>query len=221
MLRTHVAPGVTPLALDALAEAYITERGGRPAFKGYLGFPASICTSIDDVCVHGIPTDEPLVEGQIISLDCGVVFSGMHTDACITVPVGRAEPLALHLIATAEEALKQGIAAIRAGCRVGDISAAVEAHVRAAKCHVIPYLCGHGLGSHVHQAPDVPNTGRAGSGPLLPAGTLIAIEPIIALGTGRVVQDDDGWSIRSADGSLTAHAEHTVLVTERGAEIMA
>lgn len=217
----HVKPGVTLNELDAIAEAYILERGGKPGFKGYNGFPKTLCISVDDECVHGIPSDRKLEEGQIVSLDGGVMVDGLHTDACITVPVGEISEDAKRLLQVTEGALDAAVAVIREGARVGDISSAIQKHVEAGGCSCIPALTGHGLGKTLHQFPDVPNVGKAGTGATLPAYTLIAVEPIVALGKGQILQDDDGWTLRTKDGSLSAHFEHTLLITPDGCEVIA
>jgi methionyl aminopeptidase len=228
VLRTcleHVAslvrPGVTTGELDAAAEAFIRAHGGVPAFKGYNGYPSTLCTSVNEECVHGMPGKRVLQEGDIVSLDGGVKLKNMITDACITVPVGRIDAKAQHVIRVAEEALAAGIREVRAGARVGQISAAIQAIVEKAGYTPIPALTGHGVGRAVHLYPDVPNRGRPDDGPALPDGTVIAIEPIVAVGKGDVIQLADGWTMVTADGSLSTHAEHTVLVTLKGCEILA
>lgn len=217
----HVKPGISTEELDDIAESYITERGGTPAFKGYNGFPKTLCISVDDECVHGIPGPRRLEDGQIVSLDGGVIVDGLYTDACITVPVGKISDDARRLLETTKHALDEAVAIIKKGTKVGDISSTIQNIVEAAGCSCIPALTGHGLGKTLHQFPDVPNVGKAGTGPALPAGTLIAVEPIVALGKGQILQDDDGWTIRSKDHSLTCHFEHSLLVTEQGCEVIA
>jgi methionyl aminopeptidase len=218
---TFVKPGVTTDELDAIAEAYIRERGGIPSFKGYSNFPKTLCTSVDDECVHGIPGPRVLKEGEIVSLDCGVTVDGLVTDACITVPVGEISEDAKKLLMVTEGALDQAVEIIREGTKVGDISSAIQKWVEKHGCSCIPALTGHGLGESLHQYPDVPNVGRAGTGPTLPAWTLIAVEPIVALGKGQILQDDDGWTLRTKDGSLSCHFEHTLLITPDGCEVIA
>jgi methionyl aminopeptidase len=217
----HVKPGISTNELDAIAEEYIVKHGGLPAFKGYNSFPKSLCISVDDECVHGIPGPRVLEEGQIISLDGGVIVDDLYTDACITVPVGKISEDAQHLLATGKKALDAAVTLIKKGTRVGDISSTIQKIVEGAGCSCIPALTGHGLGKTLHQFPDIPNVGKAGTGPTLPAGTLIAVEPIISLGKGQILQDDDGWTLRSKDGSLTCHFEHSLLVTEEGCEVIA
>lgn len=214
-------PGVTTREIDLKAEAFIAERGGRPGFKGFRNYPSSLCISVNDECVHGLPGERMLKDGDIVSLDGGVMMDGLHTDACITVGVGNISAEATKLIRVTTEALAAGVAVVRAGARVGDISAAVQAVVEGGHCTVIKPLTGHGLGHTLHQFPDIPNHGRRGTGPVLVAGTVIAIEPITTLGNGGIRELDDGWTIVSHDGALTAHMEHTILVTEDGHEILA
>lgn len=220
-VEAAVRPGISTGELDRLAEAFIRERGGEPAFKGYHGYPATFCLSVNDQCVHAIPGDRVLEEGDIISLDGGVRYNGMITDACKTVGVGQISDDARRLIACGEKALKAGVAAAVAGGRIGDISAAVQASVEADGFTVVKALTGHGVGKAVHQFPDVPNFGKAGNGPLIPSGAVIAIEPIVSAGDGAIYEAGDGWTICTTDGSLCTHSEHTVLITERGAEILA
>lgn len=221
MLREKVTPGVTTKALDDLAESFIRDHDGIPAFKGYHGFPATLCTSVNEVCVHGIPGSRALLDGDIVSLDCGVIFDGLYTDSCITVGVGSVSSDAQTLMDVTERALENAIAIVRAGIKVGDISGTIQETVEAEGCTPVEALTGHGVGTELHQFPDIPNRGRKRTGPVIPAGTALAIEPIITLGKGRIRQEDDGWTINVADGSLAAHVEHTVLVTEDGCEILA
>lgn len=215
-----VEPGITTGFLDSIAETFIRDHGGIPGFKGYQGFPATLCTSVNDVCVHGIPGPQELKEGDIISIDCGVVFDGLNTDACVTVPVGVIASHAQSLMETSAEALKQAIALVKAGIHVGDISATVEWVARSRGFAPIRALTGHGLGTTLHQYPDIPNVGTAKTGPVLPAMTLIAIEPIISAGSDAILEGDDGWSIYAKDHALIAHFEHTLLVLPDGNEVL-
>ncbi len=217
----HVKPGISTNELDAIAEEYIVKHGGKPAFKGYNGFPKTLCISVDDECVHGIPSERILKEGEIVSLDGGVLVDDLYTDSCITVPVGKISTEAQKLLKTTSEALEAAVSVVRKGAKVGDISSTIQTIVEAAGCSCIPALTGHGLGKTLHQFPDVPNVGKPGTGPTLPLHTLIAIEPIVALGKGQILQDDDGWTLRTKDGSLSAHFEHTLLITADGCEIIA
>lgn len=215
-----VRPGVTTGDLDRIAEAYIRDHGALPGFKGYQGFPATLCTSVNEACVHGVPGDRLLHEGDLLSLDCGVLHGGLYTDACITLPVGKISPQAQNLMETAEKALQSAIAVIRAGARVGDISAAVQRTAEAQGFHPVRALTGHGLGTHLHQFPDVPNVGGPHTGPRLPAMTLLAVEPILSAGSDAIREEADGWTITVQDRALTAHVEHTILVREGGGEVL-
>ena len=217
----HVKPGITTDELDTIAETYIRKHGGIPGFKGYGGFPKSLCISIDEECVHGIPGKRVLTDGEIVSLDCGVVVDGLNTDACITLPVGNISDEAKMLLQITEKALNDAVHIIRAGIKVGDISSTIQQCVEQAGFSCIPALTGHGLGKTLHQFPDIPNVGKAGTGPKLPVGTLIAVEPIVAAGKGQILQDPDGWTLRTKDGSLSCHFEHTLLITEDGCEVIA
>jgi methionyl aminopeptidase len=207
--------------LNGAAEAFIRDHGAEPAFKGYRDFPASLCTSVNDVCVHGVPGGTLLMEGDIVSLDCGVRFMGLCTDACITVPVGNIAPEAARLLMATEEALLRGLKKVRAGAHTGDVSAAIHRVLRRAGFDAMENLAGHGLGTTLHQFPDVPNCGmRRGEGPTFPLHTIVAIEPISTAGSTKIREDPDKWAVRTADGSLSAHFEHTVLVTEEGCEVL-
>jgi len=222
-LAAEVAPGVTTAHLDALAEEFIRSRGGVPAFKGYPGptpFPGSICASLNDEVVHGFPRDEPLREGDVFSLDVGVVLDGWVADAARTHGIGRVTPVARRLIDVTRTALERGIAACRAGGRVGDIGHAVQAEVEAAGFSVVRSLVGHGVGRSMHEEPQVPNYGEPGTGVPLEEGVVIAIEPMVNAGGHEVTLDEDGWTVRTRDGSLSAHWEHTVAVTAEGPRIL-
>ncbi|OIO55504.1 type I methionyl aminopeptidase [Candidatus Peregrinibacteria bacterium CG1_02_54_53] len=212
--------GVTTGFLDSMAETFIRDHGGIPGFKGYQGFPATLCTSVNEVCVHGIPGAQELKNGDIISIDCGVIVDALYTDACITVPIGSISPQAKSLMKASFDALQQAIAVVKAGARIGDISATVEQVARRRGFSPVRALTGHGLGTTLHQYPDIPNVGTTKTGPVLPAMTLIAIEPIISAGSDAIEEGDDGWSIRVKDHALIAHYEHTVLVIEGGHEVL-
>jgi methionyl aminopeptidase len=228
LLRGSVRPGITTAELDAIAEDNIRSHGGVPSFKGYgqPPFPASICTSVNDAVVHGIPGDELVAEGDLVSLDCGAIVDGWHGDAAITVAVGDVPPELRELVRVTEEAMWHGIAAARVGGRVTDISHAVEGYVRAQRhpaarsYGILEDFTGHGIGTEMHQPPDVPNYGPAGRGPELVAGLALAVEPMVTLGSADVVVDDDEWTIRSDDGSPAAHHEHTFALTETGAWVL-
>lgn len=217
LLRDAVHPGVTPRELDALAEESIRSRGATPSFLGYDGFPASICVSVNDVVVHGIPGDEPLADGDVVSLDCGAIVEGWHGDAALTVPVGAVRPELEQLLRVTEESMWRGIAAVAAGRRVGDVSHAIESYVRSqGRFGIVEDYTGHGIGSKMHLPPDVPNLGRSGKGPRLSTGMAIAIEPMLTLGRQDTDVRDDDWTVVTVDGSWAAHFEHTVALTERG-----
>ncbi|QIG41740.1 type I methionyl aminopeptidase [Nocardioides anomalus] len=221
VLRGAVRPGVTTRELDAIAEDAIRSAGASPSFLGYQGFPASICASVNDEVVHGIPGDRELREGDLVSLDCGAIVDGWHGDAAITVPVGPVPTELTALIADTEAALWAGIAAVRDGGRVGDVSAAVEGSLRAAGDYgVLEDYTGHGIGTAMHQPPDVPNTGRPGRGARLVPGIALAVEPMVTLGTHETVLLDDDWTVVTADGSWAAHCEHTFALTEDGVWVL-
>jgi methionyl aminopeptidase len=215
-----VAPGVTTAHLDRLAETVIRDRGGTPSFKGYRGYPASICTSIDDEVVHGIPGPRVLDEGELLSIDLGVRLGGFHVDVAVSVPVGEIPPEAQRLIATTVAALDAGVAAARAGGMLGDLSWAIQSVVEAAGFSAVRDFAGHGVGRALHEDPQVPNVGRPGTGAVLQVGMTLAVEPMVNMGGSDVVMDDDGWTVRTADHSLSAHAEHTIAITEHGPEIL-
>lgn len=221
----HVRPGVTTLELDTLAEEYIRSQGGIPAFKGYgpdrrNPFPATLCVSIDDVVVHGIPDGRRLEEGEIVSADVGVKKGGWYGDAARTFPVGRISEEKARLLKVTEEALLAGIAQARAGNRLHDVSAAVQKLVEAAGYSVVRDLVGHGIGKQLHEEPAVPNFGVGGTGVVLREGMTLAIEPMVNMGTFVVRLDEDGWTVRTADGRPSAHFEHTVAITQGEAEIL-
>jgi len=219
-LRGRVAPGVTTGELDALAEARLADLGARPAFKGYHGFPASICISVNEEIVHGIPGPRRLRAGDLVSLDFGAVKDGWYGDAAITVPVGEPSPLAARLAEVTSQALARGVAAARAGARLGDVGAAVQGCAESAGFSVVRDFVGHGIGRALHEPPAVPNFGAPGTGILLRPGMVLAIEPMVAAGRPEVELLGDGWTAISADRSLCAHFEHTIAVTEAGPRIL-
>lgn len=220
LISSLVRPGITTGELDRAAGVFIRDHHAIPGFKGYQGFPATLCTSVNDVCVHGIPGEQVLKEGDILSIDCGVILDDLYTDACITVVVGKADPLALRLKEAAEKSLAAAIAAVHAGAHVGDISFAVQQTAEGYGFHPVRALTGHGVGKNLHQFPDIPNVGEPKTGPVLPANTIIAIEPILSAGSDAIVEGNDGWAIYVQDHALTSHAEHTILVTEKGSEVL-
>ena len=215
-----VRPGVTTAELDQLAESIIRDHGGRPAFKGYRGFPASICPSVNEEVVHGLPGPRELREGDLVGVDVGVELQGFFGDAALTFPVGTVSDEAVKLLQVTRESLMLGIAQARAGNRVGDISHAVQSYVERNGFSVVKALVGHGIGREMHEEPAVPNFGPPGRGPRLMAGLVLAIEPMVNVGGHEVVTRSDGWTVATKDGSLSAHFEHTVAVGADGPEIL-
>ncbi len=220
LMERLAKPGVRTIDLDAAAEEFILSHGATPAFKGYMGYPATLCVSVNDEVVHGIPGDRRLEEGQIVSVDVGVNFDGWYGDAARTLCIGQVSADAQRLLDVTQEALRRGIAQAKAGNRLGDISAAVQTYAEQNGYSVVRELVGHGIGQRMHEEPQVPNFGRANTGPELKAGMVLAIEPMLNVGGCEVSFDSDKWTVRTADGSLSAHFEHTVAVTERGPEIL-
>ena len=217
VLRDAAVAGVTTGQLDVLAEEHIRSRGAVPSFQGYLGYPASICTSVNDEVVHGIPGRRVLRDGDLVSIDCGAIVDGWHGDAAITVAVGEVAPELDELARVCEDALWRGLAAVRVGGRLGDVSAAVEASVRSAGSYgIVEDYVGHGIGTQMHMPPNVPNVGKRGKGARLQVGLAIAIEPMITLGDVQTDVLDDDWTVVTRDGACAAHVEHTVALTERG-----
>ena len=219
-LRKKIKPGVKTIELDRLSEEMALKKGARPAFKGYRGYPYSLCTSVNSEVVHGMPSERELKEGDIISLDFGILHGGYYGDAAVTVPVGQITPAAKRLLAVTEEALYRGIAEARAGNRIGDISAAIQGHAEAAGFSVVRDLVGHGIGRSLHEDPQVPNYGTSGRGIELKTGMVFAIEPMVNEGTYRVDVLRDGWTVVTADGKLSAHFEHSVAITENGPVVL-
>ncbi len=219
-LRAMVAPGVTTQEIDALAEARVREAGAEPAFKGYHGYPATICASPNEQIVHGIPSKQPLAEGDILSIDMGAKLDGFYGDSAVTVPVGRISADAARLLRVTEESLFKAIDAVKPGARVSDLGAAVQAHVEASGFSVVREFVGHGIGTSLHEEPQIANYGPAGRGPRLAEGMVLAIEPMVNFGKPAVKVLADGWTAVTKDGSLSAHFEHTVVVTRDGCEIV-
>jgi methionyl aminopeptidase len=222
LVRRHAVEGATTADLDRVAEAFIRSHPGAvPSFKGLYGFPATLCTSINDEVVHGIPSKKRVLKrGDVVSVDVGVYLGGLHADSAVTVPVGPVAPAANRLLAVTQEALAAGIAAARAGGRVGDIGAAVQAVAEAAGYGVVRELVGHGIGAQFHEEPQVPNIGSRGAGPKLLPGMTIAIEPMVNAGGPGVRTLDDRWTVVTEDGSLSAHFEHTVAITPEGPRVL-
>jgi methionyl aminopeptidase len=220
MLESKTRAGVTTGELDAAAEKFIRSQGAEPAFKGYRGFPGSICASPNSMVVHGIPGSHELARGDILSIDAGVVKDGWVADAAMTVPVGAVSPEARHLLDVTKASLHAGIEQMRPGNHLGDVSAAIQRAVEVEGLSVIRTLVGHGIGREMHEEPQVPNFGEPGKGPELEEGMVLAIEPMVNVGGPLVRMDDDGWSVFSEDGSLAAHFEFTVAVTVDGPRVL-
>jgi methionyl aminopeptidase len=219
-LRRMVVPGVTTRQIDASAEALVRQAGAEPAFKGYHGYPATVCASINEQVVHGIPSDRRLIDGDVLSLDMGAKLDGYFGDCAVTLPVGRIAPDSAKLLRVTEEALFRGIDAVKPGARVSDIGAAVQQHVEAHGFSVVREFVGHGIGTALHEEPQIANYGPAGRGPRLSEGMVFAIEPMVNAGGAGVKVLSDGWTAVTRDGSLSAHFEHTVVVTRDGCEIL-
>lgn len=220
-LSEAIQPGRTTIELDRLAESCVTKHGAVAAFKGYRGFPASVCVSINEEVVHGIPSSSRrLEEGDIVSLDFGVLKDGYYGDAALTVPVGDVSDEAQRLLRIARESLYNGIDQAKEGAHLGDISHAIQQHAEGAGYFVVRAFVGHGIGAHLHEAPQVPNFGPPGQGPTLRPGMVLAIEPMVNAGTHDVRTLDDKWTVVTADRSLSAHFEHTVAITNNGTEIL-
>lgn len=219
-IRAAVRPGVTTAALDRIAREVLDRRGARSNFLGYHGYPAVICASPNDVIVHGIPNDVPLEEGDVLSIDCGAIVDGYHGDAAFTMGVGSIDPEAQRLIDVTREALEAGIRELVPGARLGDLGAAVQGTVEAAGFSVVREYVGHGIGTAMHEPPDVPNVGRPGRGHRVSAGDVLAVEPMVCAGRADTVVLDDDWTVVTVDGSLAAHWEHTVAVTDDGPQIL-
>ncbi|OPY86743.1 MAG: Methionine aminopeptidase 1 [Smithella sp. PtaU1.Bin162] len=219
-LREKVKPGVTTRELDKFAEEIAEKRGAKPAFKGYRGYPHSLCTSINDQVVHGMPSARVLKEGDIVGLDFGVCYKGFFGDASITLPVGDVSLEALKLIEVTEESLYAGIKQANDGNRLGDISAAVQLTVEAAGYSVVRDFVGHGIGRNLHEEPQIPNFGKKGRGIELKSGMILAIEPMVNQGDYKVKVLSDGWTVVTQDGKLSAHFEHSIAITDNGPDIL-
>ena len=219
-LERRGAPGVTTAELDRVAEEFIRGHGGRPAFKGYRGFPASICPSVNEEVVHAIPGGRVLEDGDIVGIDVGVEKNGYYGDAARTIAVGKVQPEVKKLLEVAQGALLAGIAQAQAGKRLGDVSHAIQAHVEKHGFSIVRDLVGHGIGREMHEEPQVPNYGPPDRGPKLMAGQVLAIEPMVNMGGHDVMTRPDGWTVVTKDGSWSAHFEHTVAVGSDGAEIL-
>lgn len=219
-LSKHIKPGVTTLQLDKIAEQFIRDHGAIPTFLGYNGFPNSICTSVNENVVHGIPNNKPLEDGDVVSIDCGTKLSGFCGDSAYTFCVGDVSPEVKQLLKVTEESLYKGIEMAVTGNRIGDISSTIQKYCESKGYSVVRELVGHGIGREMHEAPEVPNYGRRGVGPLLKDGMCIAIEPMINMGSKNVVFENDGWTVRTKDRKASAHFEHTVAIKNGKAEIL-
>jgi methionyl aminopeptidase len=216
----HIQPGITTLYLDRIAETFIRDHKAVPAFKGYGGFPKSLCTSVNEEVVHGIPSEYILKEGDIISIDCGVILNGWYGDGAYTFAVGEINPEVRRLIEYTKASLEDGVSAAISGNRVGDISSAVQTRAESGGFSVVRELVGHGIGKKLHEPPEVPNYGRRGTGPRMGKGLVICIEPMINLGRKETVQMRDGWTIKTADGKPSAHFEYAVAVNRGHADVL-
>jgi methionyl aminopeptidase len=220
MLASEIKPGVTSLHLDRLAETFIRDNGGKPGFLGMYGFPNTLCTSVNNEVVHGIPSSKPLVDGDIISIDCGVLFDEYYGDHAYTFPVGEISKEIKKLLDTTKESLYKGISEMQSGKRVGDIGYAIQQHCESKGYGVVRELVGHGLGKKLHEDPQVPNYGKRNTGKLLRNGIVLAIEPMVNLGTHHVRQLEDGWSIVTEDNNVSAHFEHDIAIVNGRPEIL-
>jgi methionyl aminopeptidase len=221
LMRKEAKSGLSPKDMSALAKKELKRLGGEPAFLGFYGYPDIICISVNDQVQHSIPADRPFEPGDVVNFDFGVTYKEMVTDAGITVCIdGKTTPDTARLIKGTEKALADGLSVVRAGCHVGDISAAIERTLRTHRLGIVRELVGHGVGNELHEDPEIANYGRAGTGPILKAGMTIAVEPITTLGSPSIYQEKDGWTLRTVDGSYAAQFEHSVLVTAAGCEIL-
>ena len=219
-IKTLIKPGARILDIDTEAEKFIISKGAKPSFKGYEGFPNATCISINEKVVHGIPSNRKLKKGDIVSIDIGADYKGYHGDSAWSYAVGEIDDNKKYLMEHTEKALWEGIKQVKPGARIGDIGYAVEKYANDHNLGIVRELCGHGVGNHLHEEPDVPNYGTAGTGPILKEGMVIAIEPMLNLGSDDIVVEDNDWTITTLDKSPSAHFEHTVLVTKDGYQIL-
>lgn len=219
-LIARVKPGIKTKELDGLAQSLILKYGGKPSFKGYQGFPACLCTSINDEIVHVVPSERVLKEGDIISLDLGIFYKGFHTDMAVTLPVGKVSPEAQRLIRVTKKALKRGIKKVRPGNTVGDIGNTIQRYVESQGFNVVRDLCGHGIGRELHEDPKILNYGKRGKGEELKEGMVICIEPMVTMGHWKLKKMEDGHGYKTEDGSLSCHFEQTIAVTKNGPRIL-
>lgn len=215
-----IRPGVSTLELDKIAETFIRDNGGTPAFLNYQGFPNTLCTSVNEQVVHGIPNDTPLKEGDVVSVDCGVLLNDFYGDSAYTFPIGKVSPEVKALLEATKESLYKGIEQAIENNRLGDIGWAIQTYTEERGYSVVREMVGHGIGKNLHEAPEVANYGRKGNGTRLKSGMVIAIEPMINLGKRQIVQEDDGWTIRTIDKKVSAHYEHTVAIRKGKADIL-
>jgi methionyl aminopeptidase len=213
-------PGVTTLEIDRRAEEFIHDHGGVPGFKGYQGYPATLCVSVNDEVVHGIPSRRVLKDGDIVSVDCGVLMNGFNGDSAYTFTIGVVKPEVLKLIRVTKECLKLGISQATTGKRVGDIGHAIQRHAEINGFSVVREMVGHGVGRNLHEPPEVPNYGKSGTGEVLQKGLTIAIEPMINMGKRHIHQDQDGWTMRTGDRKPSAHFEHSIVVKDQIADVL-
>ncbi len=219
-LEDKVSPGVTTAFLDSYAEKIIKEKKGKPSFKGYRNFPAALCASVNEVIVHGTPSDDALKEGDILSLDLGFFYKGFHTDMAVTIPVGKVDGETRRLIRETKKALKRGIKQVKKGSTLGDVGNTISRHVKRSGFFVIEGLCGHGIGREIHEEPQILNEGKRHKGIPIETGMVFCIEPMLSVGGREIKEGSDGTGIQTADGSLSAHFEHTVAVTEKGCVVL-
>jgi methionyl aminopeptidase len=220
VLKLQVRPGMETKELDIIAAREMKKLGAKPSFKGYRGFPANLCVSVNDEVVHGIPGKRVLCEGDIVSLDLGAIFAGFQGDAAVTVGVGEISPQAKGLLETTEGALRAGIAAAHLEATLGDISVAIQNHTESKGYSVVREYTGHGIGREMHEEPQIPNFGLSGTGPVLKKGMTLALEPMVNIGDWHTRLGDDQWTVLTADGGLSAHFEHTIVITDSGAEVL-
>ena len=219
-IASFIKPGISTLELDNIAEEFIRDNGGKPAFKGYNGFPCTLCASPNEVVVHGIPDKKPISEGSVLSIDCGVLMNGFYGDSAYTYEVGEVDEETKKLLRVTKESLYEGIKCAVAGKRMGDIGSSIQKHAEENNFGVVREMIGHGIGRSLHESPEVPNYGKQGSGIKLKKGLVIAIEPMINMGLRGIVQQSDGWTITTVDKKPSAHFEHTIVVREGAAEIL-
>ncbi len=220
MLVERLRPGLVEKELDEIVRREFARRGVVPTFLGYHGYPATVCVSINDEVVHGIPGEREVMDGDLVSIDLGCTHKGFVADSAVTVGVGNVSPEARRLVEVTQEALRRGIAAARPGARLGDIGAAIQTFVEAEGFSVVREYVGHGVGRQMHEDPQVPNYGRPDSGPVLRPGMVLALEPMVNVGDWRTNRDSDGWTVRTLDGGLSAHFEHTIAITDGEAEVL-